>query len=354
VVDVAMGSKDDAGTGQGRFQVDIEYDSGRHVGFKTRLRWEQWSTTPTTPQTPDFMYAFGYGRYFNDQLTFSIGRLGASPWGTGGPEMWRELEAGERGGVPGMRVEYQPYFIPGLNAGFVFNWFNGNRDNTMTQRVDKFTDLLQESVLGVSYTNSYFLARIGYRLDSPGDKRPGSGLPLGTNEGDDLVYRVEEYVLQRYVPGLVMWALGSYEGVGIGVDKSCINYQNWLFANYEAPYFSGTSINYTAQIRVGYDVLQNRNILHLRPSFFMNFFGKMLSVGGLVLYGQDFGQNRLYPGAPFTYLELRPKFQLNFGTTNIALEYSFRQEYINKEHEIKGAAPINQMQWLNLRFGITY
>jgi len=351
---VLLGSKDDAGLGQGRFQVDIEFDSGKNVGFKTRLRWEQWNTSATTPQIPDFMYAFGYGNYFDDQLTFSIGRLGGSPWATGGPEMWRELESGQRGGVAGMRVEYKPFYVSGLNVGFVFNWFNGNRDNTMTQRDDKFTDLLQEMVFGASYTHEWFLVRFAYRLDSMGDKRPGSGLPLNTNEGDDLIYRVEEYALKKLVPGLKMWAIGSYEGVGIGVDESCVNFQNWLFTDYESPLFSAIDMNISARLRLGYDVQQMRSILHLRPQFFLNFFDKILSIGGLLHYGQDFGDNKLYPGSPYTYLEIEPRIQLNFGTTNIGLAYSFRREYINKEHEIPGIAPLIQNQWLNLRFGISF
>jgi hypothetical protein len=349
---VRLGSRnDDAGDQAGRFRLDMEYANG-NMGAKVRFQWDNWREVGMAPTW--WQYAFGYGNFFDDQLTLAIGKLGASPWGTGGPEMWKELEVSNAGGV---RFEIKPNIVPGeLNVGFVLNWVNGSQDQGLSTIDVTLWELLRESVLGISYTHDYFLVRFAYRLDSELDTRPGSGLTGGVKEGDDLIYRYEERILKNYLPGMQIWGLGSFEGVGAAEEaKSVIRFVNWLFTQYEPEDMFGLNTPFTAQIRFGYDVVSNRSILHFKPSFYWNFFDKFVSVGAAFLYGQDFGEGKLYPGAPYTYMEIEPKLQVNFSpNAYAAFVYNFRREYINKESEQPGQSPIEQFQWMNLRFGVTF
>ncbi|MDR2702333.1 MAG: hypothetical protein LBB72_07875 [Spirochaetaceae bacterium] len=334
---VRLGSLDDAGDDQGRFRLNLEYTEG-NVGFKIRIEYDKWAEGG--PSKWPWSYAFGYVNSFEDQLTFSIGKLGSSPWGTGGPEKWKELEVMDKGG--GVRVEYKPYYLPGLNVGFVLNWFNGSSDRGYS-RNPTILDLLQESVLGVSYVNDYFLFRFAYRLDNELDQRPGSGIVV-PREGDDLIYRIEEKVLNNYLKGLKIWALGVYEGVG-SEDDSCIHFENWLFTEFAPEWF-------TAQIRFGYDVIATRSVVHLKPSYYHHFFDRFLTLGASFLWAQDFGDSKVYPGSPYWKMELEPKVQLNFQNAYIAFVYIMNREYI---HETPLAdPPINQTQRMNLRFGMWF
>lgn len=345
-------SRDDAGNDNsenttdptpGRFQIDMAY-LYNNVGFKLRFRQENW-LNPTT--LPAFNYAFGYGNFFGEQLTVSAGFLGASPWGTGGPEMWKELEKGTIGGV---RFEYKPKFLPvleGLNIGFVLNYFDGGMDSVTTNNtVITFWDYLQESVIGASYTHELFNARVAVRLDSDKDLRTGN--PQGKQEGGELVYRVEEHVLKNFLPGLSLWALGYYVGVG-SEATDFITYQNWLFSQYDTD-------NFTAQIRFGFDVRQARNVLHFRPSFYYKLFGNLVNVGVAFWYGQDFGE-KLYPDSPYEYIEVEPKLQVNFSPNSyVAFAYNYRTFYgiELQAHKDKGVEPLKERQWINLRFAIIW
>jgi len=332
--EVKLGSKDDAGGGQGRFRLDLDYFKG-NMGIKTRVQWDNWIDT-----APAWSYAFAYGNFFDDQMTVSVGKLGSSPWGTGGPEMWKELETASGGG---MRTEWKPSFAPGLNAGFILNFYDKGRDQGWPQ--DKpltLMDILRESVLGVSYANDLFLFRFAYRFDGEVDKIQGSQAEKADGE-DSLLYRVEERALQKIIPGFQIWALGFFEAL-YTEDKSCQLLQNWLFFQYDPELF-------TAQVRFGFDVGDKRNVLHIRPSFYWKFFGNMLNVGVMFWYGQDFGEGKIYEGSPYQFMELEPKIQFNMGSSYIAFAYNFRREYTNNPTAIEqGLEPIRQTQWMNLRF----
>jgi len=331
--EVRLGSKDDAGSGQGRFRLDLDYFKG-NMGIKTRVQWDNWVDTK-----PDWSYAFAYGNFFDNQLTVSVGKLGSSPWGTGGPEMWKELETGSGG----MRTEIKPAIIPGLNAGFIFNFYDKGRDQGWpATKPLTLLEIMRESVLGVSYTNDLFLFRFAYRLDGEVDTVQGN---TGRKDGEDsLLYRVEEKVLQKYLPGFQIWALGYFEGLYVE-DKSCQLFQNWLFAQYDHK-------DFTAQIRFGFDIGDKRNVLHIRPSFYWKFFNNLLNVGVMFWYGQDFGEGKMYEGSPFQFIEIEPKIQFNMGSSYIAFVYNFRREYLH-EYQASidaGVEPIKQTQWMNLRF----
>jgi hypothetical protein len=337
---VTLGSKDDAGSGRGRFRLNLDYDNGNNFGFRARVNWETWSDT--APQWP---YAFGYGNFFDNQLSVSVGKLGGSPWGTGGPEMWKELEASSGGG---MRTEWKPRFVPGsLNVGFVLSYFNSDRDQGWdANKPLSLLNILNESVIGLSYTHDLFLARLAYRFDDEFDATQENKNRGGMGE-DELVYRFEERVLKNYLPGFQIWALGYWFGVTSEYPEMKL-FQNWLFVQYAPEQF-------TAQIRFGYDYIESRSDFYVKPSFYYNLFNNLLSVGASFQYCQDFGEGKIYEGSAYRFLEFEPKIQLNFTSSYVAFAYNFKQEYIGEYPELKaGKEPLKQTHWMNLRFCIYY
>jgi hypothetical protein len=328
---------DDAGDYEGRFRLNMDYvNEANTLGFRARIQWHDWTNEKQIPDT--WPYAFGYGNFFNNQLTMAIGKLGGSSWGTGGPEMWKELEAGRSGGV---RFEFKPAFIPErfgkLNIGFVLNGPDSYTDAGMTRDPTIF-DLLQESVMGLSYTHDLFLIRFAYRLDSELDMRlRGSE----GKEGDDIVYRVEERAIQKLLPGFQIWALGFIQGVG--ADKpDFVEYKNWGFIQY-APR------NFTAQVRLGYEGSSDRSVAFVKPNFYYKFFDGLIELGALFGIAQDFG-NKVYTDSPYSYMEVVPKLQINFAPgAYTAFEYYYKLEYAYRTDP-----PYKQTQWMNLRFGIYY
>jgi hypothetical protein len=350
------GSKDDAGGGAGRFRLNVDYFMPEtSLGFKFRLNLQDWAS----PHNDMWAYFFGYGNFFEDQLTVSIGKLGASPWGTGGPDLWKELE--QVGAKGGMRFEYKPSFVPGLNAGFVINSFD--RDVDMYPDEDPITilDVLQESIVGISYTNDYFHIRGAYRFDSAVDQLRGTGSP---RDGGQAVYRVEERVLNNYLPGFRIWGLGHYYGIGADeANKDEYSATNWFFIEYAPALF-------TAQLRAGLELIAKRTVFNLRPAFWFKLFDNFLVIGAQYLYAQDYGTDeklgKVYPGSPYYYMEIEPKVQLNFASgAYAALVYNWRKEYVSPVVNVPGAGhidyegnviiePARTTQWINLRVGMYF
>jgi len=346
---VTLHNHDDSGNGEGRIRLNFAY-SHDNVGIKGRIQWDDWGSTFQAPLWP---YLFGYFNAFDDQLTVSMGKLGASPWGTGGPEEWKELELGSRGG---MRVEYKPDIaavplLKGLNVGFVLNWFNNALDQG-NSREATLADILRESVFGVAYEHDWFLVRFAYRLDSDWDTRNGGiAKQPGEIDGDDFIFRVEERYLKNLLPGMQVWALGIYEGVGVNVNYNFRYYKNWIFAQYAPDLF-------TAQLRMGLITSgitkdENRNRISLKPSFYLNLLDKMLFVGAAFMYENDFGK-RLNDEAPYTTIEIEPKVQFNVKNGWVAFVYNYKQEYSTKEAKLLRDPPVNRFQYINIRFGMTY
>lgn len=336
VTKVRMQNLDDAGSGQGRVRMNFSY-AINNVGIKGRLQWDDWQNSQKAPEWP---YLFGYINSFQDQLTISMGKLGASPWGTGGPEMYRELEVMTSGGG-GARVEYKPVFVPGLNVGFVLNWYDGSLDRHAGSEVE-ITDILMETVFGAAYEHELFLVHFEYRLDSDIDQRPGSF--ASGNEGTDMIYRLEERVIKNYLPGFQVWAMGALEGLGSDYEE-CKRYVNWLFAQYAQDLF-------TAQIRFGYNFVDKRDILHIKPSFYFHFFDHFLTVGASFYFANDSGENKINKNAPYMQIELEPKIQLDFKNAYIAFVYQFTQEY--KKPQPEKDLPLDRTQKMNLRFGMSF
>jgi hypothetical protein len=322
-----MHNNDDAGSGLGRFRLNVDMTKG-NLGFMLRIEQEGMNE-----KAPDWPYAFGYINLFQDQFKFSIGKLGGgSPWSTGGPEMWKELET-----VMGIRFEYKPSFVHGLNVGLVLNGFDKNAERLAEAT---FGDYLSETVFGARYDHDFFGVRFEFRLDSDIDTlRP-------LDEGASLIYRVEEKVIQNYLPGFQIWANGNY--TGINANEEAINFINWLYLQY-APK------DFTAQIRVGYDVISNRSILHLRPSFYYNLFKNLLNAGTSFQFAQDFGDGKLVPDSPFSYWNIEPKVQVNFGSAYAAFVYHFGMEYKYRDDPANPKlGPQAQTSWINLCFGYTF
>jgi hypothetical protein len=337
---VRLNSKDDAGDFFGRFRLNMDYtNAGGYLGIRVRLNWDNYTTYDKGG--PIWAYAFGFGNFFDNQLTLSFGRLGASPWGSGGPEMWRELEVSSFGGI---RFEYKPKlsFIPGnLNVGFVLNDIDDAADSGAKDAT--ILDFLQESVIGVSYTlPDWFMARFAYRFDSDRDNGAARSGSDNVKEGTKFVYRVEEYIIKKYLPDFSVWALGEFTGIGAS-DPTFFFTRNWLFAQY-APE------NFTAQIRFGFEKSENRAVMYAKPTFFYNLFDNRFVPSIMFCYAQDFGEGKIYAGSPFAYIEFEPKVLVNLSPgAYVAFSYYYRMEY-----KYTSTPPEQQTQWMNLRFGITY
>jgi len=352
--DLKLHNNDDAGGGQGRFRLNLDYENDRGTGMSARIEWENWQDT--APEK--WGYGFAYGNYFDRQLKVSVGKLGGSPWGTGGPEMWRELEKNDKSG--GMRVEYKPGFIPDeygtVNVGFVLNSPNDDRDHNSSEELAlTMMHILQESVIGIAYVHPSFLIRLGYRFDSEWDAKQDNKDDSGGE--DEFIYRVEERVLKNAVPGLQFSAIGDLYGL-TATHKEIQYFRNWGFIDYEPPEMWGLSRPFTAQLRFGH--LQSgdadtgiRSEIMVKPSFYWNFFDKLLSIGAAFAYNQDFGK-KMTEGSPYQYIQVEPKIQLNLESSYIAFVYCFRREYFQEAQAIKGYDPIRQTQWINLRFCIYF
>ena len=342
---VRLGSKDDAGSNDGRFRINMEYTSASgNLGFKARLNWENFNNGPT--DGPHWTYGFGYGNFFDNQLTLSLGKLGASPWGSGGPEMWRELEITRTGGI---RFEWKPNFVPGdLNIGFVLNSYDDIADAGLEDdREPNLIDFLSETVLGASYKNDWFMARVAYRFDGELDQGAArSGLTI-KKEGTKLVYRLEEYALKEAVPDMSVWALGEFMGIGSEAPEDTFSTRNWLFFQYAPD-------DFTAQVRFGLEATGLKLHLFVRPSFSYKFFDGLLVPGIDFSYANDFGEHKIVPDSKYLYFEIRPKIQVNFAQgAYVAIEYSYKLENKFGKQE-PPVLPEQQTQWINLRAGITF
>jgi hypothetical protein len=315
-------NNDDAGGNQGRLRLNFHYWKDT-IGVKIRFEETQWGNGQMT-WSGALPYAYAYGNLLDDQLKISAGRLGDSPWGTGGAEEWVELDT-----TIGIRTEFKPAVIPGLNIGFVLNeWNNGG-----TSEADKdIGSLLQESVLGVSYDHEYFGLRFAYRLDSTGDKSNTTSQMQDANEGEELVYHVEERVLKNLLPGFQVWANGYYKGINSGAAFD-MEARNWLYIQYAPDLF-------TAQCRLGYITQGERKIVRAKGSFYYNILS-FLRAGVATMYAQDY-EIKKSPGSPFSEWNVEPTVKITLGEAYAEFVYHYGSEYTEPDVEKK-------TQWVNLR-----
>jgi hypothetical protein len=314
---VRLYNNDDAGSQQGRFRMNMKVDNG-NIGAKVRFELSSWTVSNNQPTWP---FAFAYGKFWDEQIKISAGKMGDSPWAAGGPERWDELDT-----IIGIRTELMPKFLPGLNIGFVLNNFNEGLNIALNQVL--FGDIIQETVIGVSYTHDYFAFRFAFRGDSELDTDPNR-----IDEGSRLLYRVEERALQKILPGAQIWANGYFEG--LDTPERGALYYNWVYFQYAPEAF-------TAQVRLGLDSgTEGRTVFHVRPSFYYNLFNNLLSVGASFSFCNNMESFNNAP--PYVYWRIQPQVRMNWGSTYIALVYQYEDAY-------RSTKDTNIMtNWINLR-----
>jgi hypothetical protein len=319
-------NNDDAGSYQGRLRLNFHYQNNT-IGVKIRFEETQWGNGQLTWQGA-LPYAFAYGNFLNEQIKISAGRLGDSPWGTGGSEEWKELDA-----TIGIRTEFKPAFVPGLNIGVVLNeWNNGG-----TAEADKnIGSLLQESVLGLSYDHTYFGLRFAYRLDSMGDKsNTTSGSMEEANEGEELIYRIEERALKNLLPGFQIWANGYYQYINSGSAFE-LDAKNWLYFQYAPDLF-------TAQLRLGYESSGEEKIARVKGSFYYNILS-FLSAGAAAMYAQAYNAGEKSPNSPFSGWHIEPLVKVTLEGAFIEAVYHYGEQ----------PGVETKTQWVNLRLVYTF
>jgi hypothetical protein len=311
-----LGNTDDAGgfnpaagfTGiPGRFRLNLEFKPIPIIGFKVRFE-----DSSFTGRTVAWSYSFAYGNFLDDQLKISAGKLGDSPWATGGPELNTSVDESFGNSFAGIRTEYKPFFISGLNVGFSLNPVSHMVDRTKYE--DDFEMFMRETVLGAAYTHDLFSFRFAWRLDGP-DKDNVQG-----EDGHTLVYRVEEKVLKNYVPGLSVWANGRNTGL-INGDGSYKNYTNWLYIGFE-------EYGFDVQIRTGLEVanLQGddyyKKLLTIKPIVFYSIV-PMISAGVSFTFAKDFGAlNQV----DYDNMTIEPQIKAMFNpNAYVAFVYGFQR-----------------------------
>ena len=342
----------DSGASFGRIRLNFSFGY-ENIGFKFRFQIEPITEGPFLPR---WNYAFAFGNFFNEQLTVSAGVLGESPWATGGPRLRTELEAREYfehnilngeplvaiGGLWGIRFEYKPSFIPGLNIGFVLN--QPDQQVSINKTEQTFGDVLGESVVGVAYEHEYFAVILGYRFDSKADR-----YTYGMDEGSRFLYRMEERALKTVIPGMQLLLNGVYYGIGneqqeikknvggkettlfLGSGEYFINWLHWLWdadafiAKLDACYSTYQSYNNTYFIpneRQAYDSID------ILPAFYVKFLNNLLQAGVGFGLGMEFGTGKTYKASEYQYYFIEPMVKVNLSSNAyLAAVYRYTDRY---------------------------
>jgi hypothetical protein len=287
----------------------------------------------------DFGYV--YGNLFDSQLKISAGLLGESPWATGGPELFRELEyTGDGFSIMGIRTEWKPNFLPGLNLGFVLNRAD---DNMPSDAKELFADLFLESIAGIAWEHEYFAFRFAYRFDR------GIDSPMANVVGQRLVYRVEERILDKLLPGLSISANGYSQGIGAvgkGSGRGTRCYiENWLYISYDSEY-------YTAGLNVRYmdDFLNNGQQLEFKPSFYWKFFNNFLAAGLMGGLEMGFNNGKSFQDTFYNFWFIEPQVKANINSNlYVALVY----RYTSGTYETSRNKD-QTTNWVNIRLVYTF
>jgi hypothetical protein len=373
----------DSGSGAGRLRIDFRF-ALENAGLRVRFQVDAGAGGASSPI---FNYAYAYGNLFNEQLTVSAGILGDSPWGTGGPELRRYLETSESigrdsfngdistllRGLVGIRFEYKPSFLPGLNLGFVLNQPDTIAEKSSSEQT--FAELLGESVIGALYEHEYFAANLGYRFDGDIDKVSMGG----PNEGGRLAYRLEERLLKTLVSGMQISLNGYYYGlmseqfdynVGTGANPVIVQlgsgeyFTNWLYwlwdtDNYIAKFDTCFTLN---KAYFNQDLLpmlrQDYRSLAFRPAFYYKFLNNMFQAGLSLGLGMEFGPGKTYKDSPYQYISIEPQIKLNLSANAYAaLVYNFTDKYAHPEINVGDGIQLgdkSQRHWINLRTVFTF
>jgi len=338
--DARMHNNDDAGTNQGRFRMNMHLHNENNMGMKIRYEQQVW----TPGQFTQWAYALAYGNFIDNQLRVTVGKLGESPWSAGGPDIWEELDD-----KIGIRTEIMPNAVPGLDFGFVLGAYNEATYNEDTFEDNKLIDMLKETVLGISYSCDFFLLRFSWRLDGDLDNISFSTYNPGKYVEDNMsmMYRLEERIIRKYLPGFSIWANGFWKGIGedkkIDPRDSSFYYRNWLYIDYSPAAFS-------SQLRFGYHAIGGLQTLIGRASFYYNIL-PVLSAGLAGNYRKEIGENA--PGEQFLLWGVEPQIRVTFNpNAYIAFVYNFEQRYVTDELSLKRV--FQDRQWINLRVVYTF
>ena len=344
-------------TSPARLRLDFHYTAGI-IGTRFRFETATWPMAAADQDNrPFWSFAFVYGNFLDQNLRVSAGKLGLSPWGMGTHEIWNDLDS-----AMGMRFEFTPQFIPfivpgSLNIGFVLNSFNHGTGGRETSLVD----VLSESVFGFSYTHDFFHARFSYRLDSEVD-----GDQTGVvGQGDSLMFRVEERILQNFLPGFQIWINGFHWGFRSDLARIAESITR-LYFQYETDLF-------VSQLRLGHTsvldktrlvgrgtyvrtIEDRRHIFSVQPRIFFRLFGNFLQAGTTLGFAAEVGDVRMWSDAPFQHWFIEPQIVVNLHpNANIGLVYRFYSDY---EHWLgyhnNHRAVNTRTHWLNLRVLFTF
>jgi len=326
-----------------RFGVSLHT---KGIGIRTRFSQDNFkyrsngiNDISTARIKTDFAYI--YGNLFNSQLKISGGLLGESPWGTGGPELGKELEFTGLAPVTGIRFEWKPLgSLRGLNIGFVLNRADEGKP---VDAQETFGDLFRESIVGIAWEHPYFAFRFAYRFDRDLDS------PAASTAGEKLVYRVEERLLWRLIPGMSLSANGYCQGINAGGNRARSDpgyIQNWFYISYAPEYFStGVNIGYRDEFE--YDIQK----LEFRPYFYYNIISNHLTAG--LMGGMEMGYNggRSFEDTPVNFWFVEPQVKVNINPNfYIATVYRYTSGAYGTEKSYKDQVT----QWVNLRLAFAF
>jgi hypothetical protein len=305
----------------GRFRLNLEFKPITSIGF--RVRFED---STFTGRTVAWAYSYAFGNFLDDQLKISAGKLGDSPWKTGGPELNTSIDESYGSSFAGVRAEYKPAFVPGLNIGFVLNPPNYNLANDK----EGIANFMKETVFGAAYTHDLFALRFSWRLD--GEDKDN----YQDEDGHSMAYRLEEKALRRYVPGLAVSANGIWEALADGMDSKK-RFQNWLYVTFN-------EYGIDAQLRVGYEAANKQGDIFYKhlltfKTIFLYSFTPMISAGASLVFAKDFGELSYVDYDNFT---VEPQVKVTFNpNAYAALVYGYQQ--------IPRVGLMERAHYLNLR-----
>jgi hypothetical protein len=278
-----------------RLEADTPYTGG---DYYDRGKGTQHKLGGFAPGVGDIVrYAYAMGDFFDNQLRLSGGKFDAfsdAAWSTNGDEIWQSIESYNSG----IRTEYKPKFVPGLNVGFFLPLVYGGAPGATGLPADGFPDLanyLAEIGYGVTYANDNFEVSVSAYFDGNGDGEydPDKpvGLDLGTQsvngeKGGNLLWRVNPKIINNLVPALSIWANGYVAGLPIGVDEDDLSPANkgrsetYLYTAAKAGNFNATLVTglftfntHVDEINMGFPMkiwLQRNSadlLLKLKPSY---------------------------------------------------------------------------------------
>jgi hypothetical protein len=175
---------------ENRFDLYLDYSFLNYGAFLT-MRYQAWAPNQfDDDKFPDIRYAFVYGKFLEDKIKASMGKLTdeiyAMPetrlWKTEGPSPFSFTEDSKDDEHLSLRVEFKP--IPQLDIGFQYFFVRpdgvGEWDKYWKEDFAK-SGVWKEIGFAAQWQSDLFNAMAGVRFDSSGD-------PLNSKEGYTYLY----------------------------------------------------------------------------------------------------------------------------------------------------------------------